>query len=120
MFPTVFVAADHEPAGALLLEDRIRLDARSTIGFCAEVALSGSSWQPVIAPTSPSPSAAITGVDQVFAGLTPAGGFHLVRREQRQASVIMTGDGINDVPGSPSRTSGSPWAAWFHGILRGR
>ena len=37
-------------------------------------------------------------MDQVFAGLTPAGKLDLVRREQRQASVIMTGDGINDAP----------------------
>jgi cation transport ATPase len=28
---TVFVAIDHQPAGALLLEDRIRPDARATI-----------------------------------------------------------------------------------------
>ena len=95
---TVFVAADHEPAGALLLEDRIRPDARSTIralrrGGIKRIVLATGDRADVAVAVG-----AITGVDQVFAGLTPAGKLNLVRREQRQASVIMTGDGINDAP----------------------
>ena len=95
---TVFVAADHEPAGALLLEDRIRPDARSTIralrrGGIERIVLATGDRADVAVAVG-----AITGVDQVFAGLTPAGKLDLVRREQRQASVIMTGDGINDAP----------------------
>ena len=34
----------------------------------------------------------------MLAGLTPAGKLDAVRREQRRAPVIMTGDGINDAP----------------------
>ena len=34
----------------------------------------------------------------MLAGLTPAGKLDVVRREQRRAPVIMTGDGINDAP----------------------
>ena len=95
---TVFVAADHEPAGALLLEDRIRPDARSTIralrrGGIKRIVLATGDRADVAVGVG-----AITGVDEVFAGLTPAGKLDLVRREQRQASVIMTGDGINDAP----------------------
>jgi cation transport ATPase len=41
---------------------------------------------------------ALTGVDQVLAELTPAGKLEAVRREQRRAPVMMTGDGINDAP----------------------
>ena len=41
---------------------------------------------------------ALTGVDEVLAELTPAGKLDAVRREQRQAAVVMTGDGINDAP----------------------
>ena len=44
------------------------------------------------------PVGALTGVDEVLAGLTPKGKLDVVRREQRQAPVIMTGDGINDAP----------------------
>ncbi|HEY1323389.1 MAG TPA: heavy metal translocating P-type ATPase, partial [Streptosporangiaceae bacterium] len=41
---------------------------------------------------------ALTGVDEVLAELTPAAKLDVVRREQRRAAVIMTGDGINDAP----------------------
>ena len=41
---------------------------------------------------------ALTGVDEVLAELTPAGKLEAVRREQRRAPVMMTGDGINDAP----------------------
>ena len=41
---------------------------------------------------------ALTAVDEVLAGLTPAGKLDVVRHEQRLAPVIMTGDGINDAP----------------------
>jgi len=44
------------------------------------------------------PVGALTGVDEVLAGLTPEGKLDVVRREQRRAPVIMTGDGINDAP----------------------
>ena len=41
---------------------------------------------------------ALTGVDEVLAELTAAGKLEAVRREQRRAPVMMTGDGINDAP----------------------
>jgi heavy metal translocating P-type ATPase len=70
---TVFVAADHEPAGALLLEDRIRPDARSTIralrrGGIKRIVLATGDRADVAVAVG-----AITCVDQVFAGLTAAG-----------------------------------------------
>ena len=41
---------------------------------------------------------ALTGVDEVLAGLTPADKLDVVRSEQRRGPVMMTGDGINDAP----------------------
>ena len=41
---------------------------------------------------------ALAGTDEVIAELTPAAKLEVVRREQRQAPVIMTGDEINDAP----------------------
>lgn len=41
---------------------------------------------------------ALTGVDEVLAGLTPAGKLDVVRAEQRRAPALMTGDGISDAP----------------------
>ncbi len=95
---TVFVAVDGNPAGALLLEDRIRLDARQTIRALRR----GGITRVVLATGDGAEAAgavgALTGVDEVLAELTPAGKLDAVRREQRRAPVIMTGDGINDAP----------------------
>ena len=95
---TVFVAVNGEPAGALLLEDRIRPDARQTIRALRR----GGITRIVLATGDRAGAAdavgALTGVDEVLAELTPAGKLDAVRREQRRAAVIMTGDGINDAP----------------------
>jgi heavy metal translocating P-type ATPase len=95
---TVFVAVDGRPAGALLLEDRIRPDARQTIralrrgGITRIVLATGDRAE------AASAVGALTGVDEVLAELTPEAKLDAVRREQRRAAVIMTGDGINDAP----------------------
>jgi heavy metal translocating P-type ATPase len=95
---TVFVAVDGAPVGALLLEDRIRPDARQTIrtlrhgGITRVVLATGDRAE------AASAVGALTGVDEVLAELTPAGKLDAVRWEQRRAPVIMTGDGINDAP----------------------
>jgi len=95
---TVFVAVDGIPAGALLLEDQIRPDARQTIralrrgGMTRIVLATGDRVE------AASAVGALTGVDEVLAELTPADKLDAVRREQRHAAVIMTGDGINDAP----------------------
>ncbi len=95
---TVFVAVDSEPAGALLLEDRIRPDARQTIRALRR----GGITRIVLATGDRAEAAdavgALTGVDEVLAELTPAGKLDAVRQERRRAPVIMTGDGINDAP----------------------
>jgi heavy metal translocating P-type ATPase len=95
---TVFVSADGQPVGAILLQDRIRPDARATIRAIRR----GGITRIVLATGDRAEAAdavgALTGVDEVLAGLTPAGKLDVVRREQRQAPVIMTGDGINDAP----------------------
>ena len=67
---TVFVALDHRPAGALLLEDRIRPDARATIralrqGGIRRIVLATGDRAEVADAVG-----AITGVDEVLAGLT--------------------------------------------------
>jgi heavy metal translocating P-type ATPase len=95
---TVFVAADGKPAGALVLEDRIRPDSRRMIRAVRR----GGVRRIVLATGDRAEAAdavgALTGVDEVRAGLTPAQKLDVVRREQRRAPVIMVGDGINDAP----------------------
>jgi heavy metal translocating P-type ATPase len=95
---TVFVAVDGRPAGVLLLEDRIRPDARQTLravrrgGISRVVLATGDRTEAAVAV------GALAGADEVLAELTPAGKLDVVRAEQRRAAVIMTGDGINDAP----------------------
>jgi heavy metal translocating P-type ATPase len=95
---TVFVAVDGQPAGALLLEDRIRPDARQTI----RALRSGGITRIVLATGDRAEAAdvvgALTGVDEVLSELTPDGKLDAVRREQRRAPVIMTGHGVNLAP----------------------
>ena len=68
----MFVAADGKPAGALVLEDRIRPDARQTIRAIRR----GGITRIVLATGDRAEAAdavgALTGVDEVLAGLTPA------------------------------------------------
>ncbi|HLI40577.1 MAG TPA: heavy metal translocating P-type ATPase [Streptosporangiaceae bacterium] len=95
---TVFAAVDGRPAGALLLEDRIRPDARQTLravrrgGITRIVLATGDRAEAADA------AGALAGVDEVLAGLAPEDKLDAVRREQRRAPVIMVGDGINDAP----------------------
>ena len=94
----MFVAVDGRPAGALLLEDRIRPDARAMIR-----AIRRDGITRIVLATGDRAEAAdavgeLTGVDDVLAELTPAGKLAAVRREQRRAPVMTTGDGINDAP----------------------
>jgi len=95
---TVFVAVDGRPAGVLLLEDRIRPDARQTLRAVRRGGIS----RVVLATGDRAEGAeavgALAGADEVLAELTPASKLEVVRREQRRAPVIMTGDGINDAP----------------------
>ena len=95
---TVFAAVDGRPAGVLLLEDRLRPDARQTLRAVRR----GGIRRVVLATGDRAEAAgaigALAGADEVLAELTPAGKLDVVRREQRRAPVIMTGDGINDAP----------------------
>jgi heavy metal translocating P-type ATPase len=94
----VFVAVDGRAAGVLLLEDRIRPDARQTLravrrGGISRIVLATGDRAEAAGAVS-----ALAGADEAIAELTPAGKLEVVRREQRRAPVIMTGDGINDAP----------------------
>jgi heavy metal translocating P-type ATPase len=95
---TVFVAADGQPAGVLLLDDPVRPDAGRTIralrsgGIKRIVMVTGDRGE--VANTV----GAMIGVDEVLAERTPAEKLDAVRVEHGQAPTIMVGDGINDAP----------------------
>ncbi len=95
---TVFVSADCQPAGVLIMDDPLRPDAARTIR-----ALRAGGIRRIVMVTGDRPEVADTvgeliGVDSVLAERTPAEKLDVVRAEAGQARVIMVGDGINDAP----------------------
>jgi heavy metal translocating P-type ATPase len=95
---TVFVAADDEPVGALVLDDPLRSDAARTIrslrsqGIERIVMISGDRTE--VADMV----GAVIGVDAVLAERSPAEKVDAVRSETSRKRTIMVGDGINDAP----------------------
>ena len=95
---TIFVAVDHVPVGALLLDDPVRADAARTIrqlrsdGIRQVVMVTGDRLE-----IAEAVGAAI-GVDEVLAERTPTEKVEAVRAAARLGPTIMVGDGVNDAP----------------------
>jgi len=95
---TVFVAVDDEPAGAFLLEDRVRPDSPRMVR-----ALRESGITRVVLVTGDRADIAnmvgrIVGVDTVLADCDPAAKLAAIEQESANGATIMVGDGINDAP----------------------
>ena len=95
---SVFVAVDGEPAGALLLDDPIRLDGARTLRRLRENGIGR-----IVMVTGDRAAAAETvgamiGVDEVLAERTPAEKVTAVELARRLGPTVMVGDGINDAP----------------------
>jgi len=95
----VLVAVDGELAGRIVLEDRVRGDARQAVedlkavGIERVVMLTGDNEQAAL------PVARQISVDEYRADLLPEEKVELVRRLQEEwGSVAMVGDGVNDAP----------------------
>jgi cation transport ATPase len=95
---TVAVAIDGVPAGLLVLEDRVRDDARQSLdafraaGITRIVLASGDRSD--IATTI----GTNLGVDLALGQLTPSEKVSVVQREAIKGRVMMVGDGVNDAP----------------------
>ncbi|MGH9130763.1 MAG: heavy metal translocating P-type ATPase [Acidimicrobiales bacterium] len=93
----VGVAADGVALGALALGDELRADS------AAAVAQMRSAGLHLVLVTGDNPGvaarvAAQVGIEAVHAGVLPGDKAEIVRGLQRQGSVGMVGDGINDAP----------------------
>jgi len=94
----VLVEVDGEPAGVLLLEDRIRADAPRTLR-----ALRRAGVERIVLLTGDHPDLAemvgvAVGVDHVLAEQTPEQKVQAVVALGDQRITVMVGDGINDAP----------------------
>jgi soluble P-type ATPase len=95
---TIFVALDDALAGALLLEDPIRVETPRTLralrrtGIREITVLTGD--HPVVALSV----AAALGIDRVLAEQAPAEKVEAVQDARARGMTVMVGDGINDAP----------------------
>ena len=93
-----WVCVDGGLAGAVLLRDPLRRQAPRTVrrlreaGLTRLILLTGDRVEPT------REVATILGLDEVYAGQTPADKFAAVRAEAQRAVTVMVGDGVNDAP----------------------
>ncbi|WP_340375273.1 heavy metal translocating P-type ATPase [Streptomyces sp. SS7] len=93
-----WLTLDGEPAGAVLLRDPLRPDAPRTLrhlrtaGIRRLLMLTGDRAAPA------REVAAVLGLDDVRAELSPADKVAAVRAEREHAVTVMVGDGVNDAP----------------------
>lgn len=94
----VWIRLDGVAAGALMLQDPVRPDARRTVrrlreaGFSRLVMLTGD--RPRVAVEV----ARVVGVDDIVAQCGPQEKVDRVRAESDRAVTVMVGDGVNDAP----------------------
>jgi heavy metal translocating P-type ATPase len=94
----VSIGVDGTIAGAILLQDQVRGDARSTLEELREagierIILASGDLYHIAHSIGRS-----LGVDEVLGDLTPEEKVAVVRREAAARPVMMVGDGINDAP----------------------
>ncbi len=102
----VWVEADGDQIGAILLKDPLRADAGRTLrrlraaGIQRLVMLTGDRLEPAREVGN------VLGLDEVRAEQTPASKVAGVRAEGQRAVTVMVGDGLNDAPALAAATVG--------------
>lgn len=116
MGTVVHVAVDGAYAGHLVVADQIKDSAAPALKALKEAGV-----RQTVMLTGDDPAVAQSvgqqlGLDQVHAGLLPGDKVDWVERllkEKRPGEqLVFVGDGINDAPCCPGRTSAWPWAPW--------
>ncbi|MBO8187783.1 heavy metal translocating P-type ATPase [Streptomyces spirodelae] len=93
-----WLTVDGGPVGAVLLRDPLRRDAPRTL---RRLRTTGIGRLTLLTGDRPEPAreiAAVLGLDDVQAELTPVDKVAAVRAERERAVTVMVGDGVNDAP----------------------
>lgn len=93
-----FIAIDGVMAGAVLFSDRLRLESPRTVRRLRQEGI-----ERIVMLTGDRSDAAqaigmAVGVDEVHAGLSPAGKASVIAQHKSDGTKLMIGDGINDAP----------------------
>lgn len=106
-----WIRVDHRDAGAITMSDPVRADAPRTLrrlraaGVTKVVLLTGDR------ESTAREVGTVLGVDEVYAGQTPADKVACVEEECRSAVTVMVGDGVNDAPALASASVGAALGA---------
>ena len=95
---SIWVSLDDVPAGALLLKDPVRDDARQTVRRLRDAGLTRLVMVTGDRPNVAAEVARAVGVDDVVAQCHPDQKAQRARDESARAVTVMVGDGINDAP----------------------
>ncbi|WP_067895036.1 heavy metal translocating P-type ATPase [Nocardia vaccinii] len=101
-----WVVIDGELAGAILLRDPL---LRHAPGIVRRLRRAGLRRLVMLTGDRPEPArevATVMGLDEVYAGQSPADKVAVVRREREHAVTVMVGDGVNDAPALDAATVG--------------
>lgn len=94
----VYVAVDGRPAGVIAIADRPKESAKAAIARIKRLGLKVVMLTGDTARTAEAVGRAV-GIDQVVAGVLPAGKADVVKRLHDEGEVVaMVGDGVNDAP----------------------
>ncbi|WP_428033001.1 heavy metal translocating P-type ATPase [Ancylobacter sp.] len=94
----VAVGVDGRPAGALLLADAVREEARAVLGALREIGVARLVLATGDEAGRARDIAAGLGFDAVLSDMTPADKARAVAAERANGPVMMIGDGVNDAP----------------------
>ncbi|HEY2671267.1 MAG TPA: heavy metal translocating P-type ATPase [Rugosimonospora sp.] len=94
----VWVSLDNKPAGALLVQDPVRSDARRNVRGLREAGVSRLVMVTGDRPQIAAEMARMVGVDDVIAQCSEEEKVQRVRAESQYAVTVMVGDGVQDGP----------------------
>ncbi|PPJ23754.1 heavy metal translocating P-type ATPase [Nocardia nova] len=101
-----WITVDDRLTAAILLRDPLRRHAPRTVRRLRQAGLNRLVMLTGDRPEPAREVGTVLGLDEVYAGQSPADKVHAVQREREAATTVMVGDGVNDAPALAAATVG--------------